>query len=107
MTSKKHIPVVAVHGGAWKIPEELKEGSAFGCRDAASIAYRFVNKIIKIIFLKYSTFKKLQCTVVMKSVIEFIILKRVNKYGTFCKHSLSFFKIIFPIFKLILFIRRS
>jgi len=40
MTSKKHIPVVAVHGGAWKIPEELKEGSAFGCRDAASIAYR-------------------------------------------------------------------
>ena len=50
MTSKKHIPVVAVHGGAWKIPEELKEGSAFGCRDAASIAYRFVNKIIKLSF---------------------------------------------------------
>ena len=42
MTSETHIPVVAVHGGAWKIPEELKQGSAAGCRDAASVAYRLV-----------------------------------------------------------------
>jgi len=38
----KMIPCVAVHGGAWNIPEELKEDSGLGCKDAATVAYRIL-----------------------------------------------------------------
>jgi len=35
-------PCVIVHGGAWKIPEDLEEGSGIGCRNAAIKAYRLL-----------------------------------------------------------------
>jgi len=42
--SNDNVPCMAVHGGAWKIPEQLKDDSELGVRDAAIVGYRTLEK---------------------------------------------------------------